>query len=936
MIEVNNLNFKYPNMDNYVIRNASFKFCNSGLYYIVGESGSGKSTFLNLISGFLPDYEGSIKFQGRELKELSLKEKSELYFSSLSYSFQDDLTESKETVKATLMLPLEIYNLSKKEKEEKIEKVIKITGIKGLLNKECRTLSGGELKRVSLARVLIRESKCILLDEPLGPLDEKTRKNLMKVFSHLSQSHLVIVVTHNTFELNNSYNILKFRDGILSPENIIHNENKSINNISSRRKKYDFFKMVKSNLRKMFKNKSRVLFSSFATSLALISLGLVHLISNGISSSINSYLESGYDQNTILMKRKNKEYNSNEFKEPTLETYISLKSEYQDEICGVTTYYDLNYEDVFVNKNKVYFESRNLELNITSLTLRNFVEFIYYKELNEEDYNLIKDKTLDNSEIILMLSTGDLESICDLYSLNTSSSLIDSLNYRLSSEDVYIHVDISASEFKYNLEMTFKVKYALLGNQTRIVHTNQFFSSNILEEEMQFEIKNEENKDKPWAVKKSYALMMKKGKGYLFLNKVKKDKKYSHLLFQSANSFFPGINNLINLEISRVSAVNKVEKDIYYSDINDLKTRFNSSIKSVYISDNFYYCSDEGINSGFLKPIYVSSDKSKLNEIADFNYHANFNLEGFQGSTIALSQGVALGDLSGISSNPLTFQSYMKVPSLLMGIPPKNENEIIISSSLAKYLYSKEPYCLNKPLYLTCLTKTVLENGTYKNVFTDGELIIRGVVEEEKYKIYQQDDFLLDISQSQFKIPYQERNIEKAIFLFDQNSDIQKIKDRLDNLYPDYSFSLPVKDMLEGIDYITAVIGNFLKIFSLFSSLIALTLMSLVLILTVKEENRKIIMMVAQGFNKSEIIEHYFTFGLLLSSYSYVNSSIFLIIFFQLFKSGIERELGIKIGQFVPEMFVNTLFLDIVIFIFSCFVIYLVISRYLFKHMQRH
>ena len=202
MIKLTNVRKNYQNR--VALSNINFEFPRTGLYIIYGASGSGKTTLLNCLSGLIP-FEGSIEIDHQTIETLSDNELSNLRLTSYGFVFQDFKLFENETVIANLLFPLETLN--RLSNNIKYRKCLDLLALVGLENKEkqiVNKLSGGEKQRIAIARALINDPKVLLADEPTGALDEKNGEEIMNILKTISQSSLVIVVSHDR-ELTRKY-----------------------------------------------------------------------------------------------------------------------------------------------------------------------------------------------------------------------------------------------------------------------------------------------------------------------------------------------------------------------------------------------------------------------------------------------------------------------------------------------------------------------------------------------------------------------------------------------------------------------------------------------------------------------------------------------------------------------------------------------------------
>lgn len=160
---------------------------------LLGPSGCGKSTLLNAIAGFSPITEGSIKIEGKEVTEPSVKNVT---------IFQNYGLLPWRTVQKNVELGLEPKKLPKKEREEIAEKYINLVGLSDFIKSHPRQLSGGMQQRVSIARALAVEPDILFMDEPFGALDAITRMKLQDDILKISKQEksTIIFVTHDIEE----------------------------------------------------------------------------------------------------------------------------------------------------------------------------------------------------------------------------------------------------------------------------------------------------------------------------------------------------------------------------------------------------------------------------------------------------------------------------------------------------------------------------------------------------------------------------------------------------------------------------------------------------------------------------------------------------------------------------------------------------------------
>lgn len=928
MLNLRNVSYSYPQSQNKVLDDINIDFPSKGLFYIVGESGSGKTTLLNVISGLFKNYEGEVIFDGEEMKNLTSAQKNEMYRSKMAYSTQEDLVGSNETVEQSLFLPLELYDLSSKEKESRIRNAVRLVALEDLLKSRCSSLSGGEIKRVSLARVLVRDYDVLLLDEPLGPLDFSMREKIEGIIKSIAEDSLVIIVTHNTGELKPDDNVIRLKDGKITTAAFhqLRKEESIIKNkaIGCRFKILETFKIA---IRMFLSDFRHSCFSSFASSLALIAIGLIVLVSKGISSGLSQCLAGSMSPNTVLVQQRERKMEDTDFSSASYADCQALYSRYSESLMGVGAYYEGDFENFFVNANKFYFALGRDTLSFPDIDFRCLAETAYYKELKSAGRPFLQ-LSLTDEEIGLGLTLAEAKELASFYGLEVSSPY-DSINAYLTSNNMVLNGKIENSQIHYRLFFLFKVRLVIPSSRGMFIHTNPFFSEWLFDDFMCFSNtgRREEANIDFAKVYKAYYLMIDSDRKRSFLEELSSDSDFSHLavcpLKDRLMSYYQPVEEDTQ---DRYVVYNRFDNSLSYADIQGIEDHYSASIDSVCYSDSFYYFSSFGYGGGFIKPIYASGDRGLLNKIADYNYNAQFDLHGFQGSTIQFDEGVVMGDLSGTCKNPLQFKAYLKPPSIIRGVEPQEFNQVLISDSLAKELFGSNEY-MDKALFLSCLSDTVYKNGGYKNVFKDGQVTIVGIVESEDFLIYQKPRFLNYLQQDQFGLNLELSLLDHALIEFSSSADIDEVMDFLEDSYSECRFSLPVKKMADSVENVVGYIVNGLLSFAFFSALIAAILMVFVIFLFVQEGQNRIKMMQMMGFNIYDISSLYWSLGLLMSLSAYVSSSFFLLFFSFFFGKALETELGLSFMGFAPEIFLVNLVFAIVLSLLSGFITQIVIRR---------
>ena len=176
MISVKNVNKFFG--EKKVLKDVNIKINEGEIFGIIGHSCAGKSTILRCMNGLEPYQEGSVKVDGKEVKDLNEKEMRELR-KDLGMIFQHFSLLERKTVFENVALPLECFGYSKAEKEARVMELLDLVGLKERKNDKPRNLSGGQKQRVAIARALALNPKVLLCDEATSALDPNTTKSII-------------------------------------------------------------------------------------------------------------------------------------------------------------------------------------------------------------------------------------------------------------------------------------------------------------------------------------------------------------------------------------------------------------------------------------------------------------------------------------------------------------------------------------------------------------------------------------------------------------------------------------------------------------------------------------------------------------------------------------------------------------------------------------
>ncbi|WP_068454850.1 ABC transporter ATP-binding protein [Aedoeadaptatus pacaensis] len=217
IIETENLSKSFKRGSNtlFAVKNVNFTLKEGDFVNIIGRSGSGKSTFLNLLSGLLKPTEGKIFAKGKNISDFSDREISKYRNEIIGFVPQSLGTLPNLNVLENVSLP---YYLFKRDESayEKAAMLLDLMGILHLKDDFPKNLSGGELKRVLIARSMINSPELLILDEPTSDLDKNTTMEIMDLLKKInSKGTALILVTHELDILKYGNTLYQMEDGSL-------------------------------------------------------------------------------------------------------------------------------------------------------------------------------------------------------------------------------------------------------------------------------------------------------------------------------------------------------------------------------------------------------------------------------------------------------------------------------------------------------------------------------------------------------------------------------------------------------------------------------------------------------------------------------------------------------------------------------------------------
>ncbi|MBX0315904.1 energy-coupling factor ABC transporter ATP-binding protein [Planococcus glaciei] len=209
VIELQNVSYRYPVSDDYVLKNVSFTIEKGKFTAIIGNNASGKTTLCNAIRGFIPhfykgDLEGTVRVGGKDMQETQLGQMAE----HVGYVFQNPFIQVsgvKDNVFEEVAYGLENLGVPVDEIRLRVEEILKLVNIGHLREKNPFELSGGQRQRVALASIIVMDPDILVIDEPTSQLDPVGTEQIFDIIRLMKERGKTIVLVEHKMDLIAEY-----------------------------------------------------------------------------------------------------------------------------------------------------------------------------------------------------------------------------------------------------------------------------------------------------------------------------------------------------------------------------------------------------------------------------------------------------------------------------------------------------------------------------------------------------------------------------------------------------------------------------------------------------------------------------------------------------------------------------------------------------------
>lgn len=281
--------------DNLILDDISIRLPDTGLIGIQGSSGCGKSTLLYIIGMLDENFEGEILFNHQIINN-----REEFIRQHVSYMMQNKDYIPSLTVKENIVLSCQVSELS--YSSQQLKKIITRLGIQDLMDQYPSQLSGGQLKRVSIAKALLKDSSIILCDEPTGALHAVQAQDVMKLLQTISQEALVIIVSHDPILLKDYCDcVMTLKKGILNRKVI---KNKMT---LCKEKKHHLYSLWFYPIRQFMYQRNKLLFLFLFQWIVILAFFIIVTAMNGVFDAIEESEKASVCINMMTIEKKSGE-----------------------------------------------------------------------------------------------------------------------------------------------------------------------------------------------------------------------------------------------------------------------------------------------------------------------------------------------------------------------------------------------------------------------------------------------------------------------------------------------------------------------------------------------------------------------------------------------------------------------------------------------------
>lgn len=884
MISIRSLRKRYPGESRNALTDVTLSFPDKGLVFLVGSSGAGKTTLVSILGGMEPDFEGEVDSFGYRLDRMNGKELADYRRSVVGFSFQGGFLEDGLTAEAEIEKPLLLLGLSKAERKKRVTSLLVEFGLAEVSRHPIKSLSGGERKRVSLARAMAKKPPLLILDEPTAGLDAKTAQTVLSAMIRLAKTALVLVITHDETFLPYGQWVRLSEGSVVSSS--LDAKPKRLKG-QAEPKPLSRLSLLRMAIASFFFQWKRLGPALFAMALAISVAGFAAILVSGIGDGLQSVIGTTLDPLSCLVKPKSQEHVG--FSDAYLLPETVSKAEEvlpgATQGSGVVWLKDVN--DVctpesgfsLILENWQYPAEFGMNRIADAAFLGHRKDLAMVTPLGDAPW-------LQPDEVLLGLSPSLLS---DFQSQGRLPRDSQALAGYLEEGKAKLTGKVGVEGLKGEKPFDLTIRGIYLSDQVSLCHTDTYFPYRFFVNRLGFLPSGDKN------VLDAFPATVKMA-GVVYVQTARVGEYYR--AFQLADAFRAmALVKFSPAEGSLVTPLGMQKKsgaEAYPGHAFDMVLNPNNHIVGYSLSSPVYGYVSGGFYEGFVTPVFVSPKKESLNAIMDANAITEMDIRGYSFASEELPEKVMPSSLAdAVLGKGILFASPT-TQRLALGRFPASDNEIGISTGLAKTLY-RDPYsALGKKLgFLMLDSVTPLSDG-YANGFMSASLRISCLYEEDRPMLFHDPFFPLAFAFSKSRLNPRMLCCDAFVLRFKDEASRDKTVPKLRLTYPSYSFSLPIQKMADELQATLDKVSLALGAFALVSVVLSGLLLALTVFLTMKREERKIGDLLALGVTPKGVQAFYLIRSFGIGALSFLNGSLGLI----LIRFEASRELREAFGGF--------------------------------------
>ncbi|MCQ2752643.1 MAG: ABC transporter ATP-binding protein [Bacilli bacterium] len=872
MISLNKISKHYKNP---VVNDFSYTFQNRGLIVVLGSSGSGKSTLLNLISGVDLDYQGEIQLDGTNLRLLNQTEQSSFRLNQTGYVFQDFKLLNLLSVKDNVLFNLDaIASVSKSMKEEMLDRALNYVSLMPKKNVAVKSLSGGEKQRVAIARAIVTEPKYLLCDEPTGNLDDKTAIQIFELLKKYSETHLVIVVSHDQ-EKSYTYadEIIHLQDGNIQSVEKLHSiDEKKLPNTKIQKKKWPRLSLnllLRAGVRKMKEKKWRSAFVNLLSSSSLLALGVGVMIATTLRNQIVESFNNIVEENEILVSKRNPSPNPYTYYVSTPEDEVrALYEEYGDYCYDMGVMYLNNFNTFFKTYDRVnlrYME--DFKVPLPSFHSALFVNYVWPEEKTINRFYPDFSGELSLDEVIIGITYSQMVTLCQSLQIQRS---FEALGAYLEAKEIMLSLEVANTDWEYEDKQVMRLKAVYNSSVSEVYHTSHYFNQNLFEEKMRFPTTLDINATDlaPFTLKKAFTLHTIEAPTDL-IEEMTYNARFNDILLERSENFLKDTCVTTDSCLRNVLLVFTLDKNtVNVSDIIYFK-RVANAIKAYYPSTyGGYQMHNSGLLAGFVSNIGFSFDEEKIVTVGDyFAKQTEGEMEDFP--------GVAIGSMTRFNNHGVLFSSDLS--NITQGVAPTNYDEIVLSTGLIDYLGIKTNPIGEKLYY--CMYSSTLDAVIIH------DFVVTGIVNNPQNYLYHFPLFTISFFRDRLGVSSFNLLPTSLVLTFNEGVNMDLLVSELSAAFKDYQFTSPLVEIGKTVDEVMSYVKTIAFIFIGVTLVVTIMLLSLIAYLNTLENKKDVGLLKHLGHPRETIMQYMLSHTLAMALIA-TGLAILEMLVLQIFMSG--------------------------------------------------